>query len=258
MPNAEERLRHVQERIEAACRRCGRSPHEVTLIGVSKTVSWAKMRPFCEAGLRDFGENYGQEALAKMAEMAADVESSTRSPNLAVLRWHFVGALQSNKARDIVGRFVLIHSVDRQSLARAIQKEAQSQSIVQEILLQVNLGDEAGKAGCSAHELPEFARFCSEMPNLKVRGLMCLPPAQDEAEKARVYFRQLRQLRDEMTKSSTRNALQSAQNGSLSGEISYELSAYELSMGMTNDFEVAIEEGATLVRVGTGLFGARD
>ncbi len=239
---AEKSLRHIWQRIEGACERCGRNPAEITLIGASKTVSVARLQEFSAAGLRDFGENYVQEAAHKMTEMSqVEALSSTRNHERA-LQWHFIGALQSNKAREVVGRFALIHSVDRTSLAQALNKEAQSQNVVQRVLLQVNIGDEANKAGCDINELPDLWKFCAELPNLEVRGLMCLPPANDDAEQSRPYFRRLRELRDELNQSSTRKG-------------SFEIS--ELSMGMTNDFEIALEEGATMIRIGTGLFGER-
>ena len=229
-------LRRVQERIQTACRGCGRKPEEITLVAAGKTVSAQRLQEFCAAGLGCIGENYVQEALTKMAQMQQLQQSSTRlSPE-----WHLIGALQSNKARDVVGRFALIHSVDRARLAQALNKEAQGQNIRQAVLLQVNIGDEAGKAGCALDEVDELAQFCMNLPALEVRGLMCLPPPSDDAQAARPYFQQLRQLRERL-QSSTRTA-------SLGSE---------LSMGMTNDFEVAIEEGATLIRIGTGLFGQR-
>lgn len=231
--SAETSLRRVQERIQNACRGCGRKPEEVTLVGAGKTVSDERLQEFCAAGLGCIGENYVQEALSKMAQMQ---QSSTRFS----LQWHLIGALQSNKARDAVGRFTLIHSVDRTRLAQALNKEAQEQGIRQAILLQVNIGDEASKAGCGLDDIDELTERCLGLPALEVRGLMCLPPQSDDPEDARPYFRQLRELRDRL-QSSTRTA-------SLGSE---------LSMGMSHDFEIAIEEGATLVRIGTDLFGPR-
>ena len=233
--SAETSLRHVQERIQAACRGCGRKSEEIILVAAAKTVAAARLQKFCIAGLNCIGENYVQEALPKMAQMQE--QSSTR---LSPLEWHLIGALQSNKARDAVGRFALIHSVDRIRLAQTLNKEAQGQDIRQAILLQVNIGDETGKAGCALDEIDELAQFCLGLPALEVRGLMCLPPQSDDPQNARLYFQQLRQMRDRL-KSSTRTAGLGS----------------ELSMGMSHDFEVAIEEGATLVRIGTGLFGPR-
>ncbi|HVF84492.1 MAG TPA: YggS family pyridoxal phosphate-dependent enzyme [Abditibacteriaceae bacterium] len=238
MNSAEERLRRVQERIQTACRGCGRKPEEITLVAAGKTVSADRLQEFYAAGLSCIGENYVQEALPKMAQMQGQMQQS--STRWSRLEWHLIGALQSNKAREAVGRFTLIHSVDRARLAQALNKEAQAQGIRQAVLLQVNIGDEAGKAGCGLSELNELAQFCLDLPALEVRGLMCLPPQSDDPHSARPYFQKLRDLRDRL-QSSTRTAGLGS----------------ELSMGMTNDFEVAIEEGATLIRIGTGLFGPR-
>lgn len=269
MDNAEKSLRDVNIRIEKACENCGRNSSEITLIGASKSVSASRLQEFFAAGLKTVGENYVQEAVRKQREIEQlsisqnEVATFETSPNQIVesatfhsetarletpqsstrfgLIWHFIGALQSNKAREVVGRFALIHSVDRTRLAQALNDEARTQKLTQPVLLQVNLGDESSKAGCDVDELFDLFDFCRALPSLKVRGLMCLPPAQNEAEKSRVYFRQLRQLRDELNSSSTRN----------------EMRLTELSMGMSADFEIAIEEGATLIRVGTALFGSR-
>ena len=251
MESAEKSLQRLRERIEIACRNCGRDIREITLIGASKAVSSEKLREFHAAGLRAVGENYVQEATRKQREIAQDesVDSSTR----CAFDWHFIGALQSNKACEIVGKFVLIHSVDRTRLAQALSDEARKKNVVQAILLQVNLGDEASKAGCAIDELPALWNFCAELPGLKVRGLMCLPPASQDAEQSRVYFRRMRELREQMRASSTRLS---------SDDLSYDDSSDddfggELSMGMSGDYAVAIEEGATMIRVGTALFGAR-
>ncbi len=233
--SAETSLRHIHERIQMACLGCGRNPAEITLVAAAKTVAAARLQEFCSAGLSCIGENYVQEALPKMAQLQR--ESSTRLPPL---EWHLIGALQSNKARDAVGHFTLIHSVDRTRLAQALNKEAQGQGVRQAVLLQVNIGAETGKAGCALNEIDELAEWCLGLPSLEVRGLMCLPPPGDDPQNARPYFGQLRELRDRL-QSSTRTA-------GLGGE---------LSMGMSHDFEVAIEEGATLVRIGTALFGPR-
>lgn len=225
MDNASARLREVLNRIEAACGRCGRNAGEVTLIGAAKTVPAERIREFLEAGLDHVGENYVQEAKAKQ-DALSDLTPS----------WHLIGALQSNKARDAVNCFEAIHSVDRASLANALQKEAAAINKVQEVLLQVNLGDEESKAGCSPAELEQLVERCRELPNLAVRGLMCLPPYCEDLEEVRPYFKQLRELRDRWHPAGV---------------------GPELSMGMSHDYEVAIEEGATMVRIGTALFGAR-
>ena len=222
-------LHEIQSRIASACARAGRQTSEVMLVGASKTVESARLRPFIDAGLLDLGENYIQEGIAKRAALA----------DYRALHWHFIGALQSNKARQAVEHFDLIHSVDRPSLARALDSAARAVGKVQDILLQVNLGGEATKAGCSLGGLDELANLCASLANLRVRGLMALPPPGDP-EASRSYFRQLREARD-----------------SLKARFSIGNAADELSMGMSGDYEVAIEEGATLVRIGTALFGER-
>ena len=246
MNTEENRLHHIRQRIVAACERSGRNLEEITVVGASKTVSAERFSAFFAAGLRDVGENYVQEALRKMSELSAMMEmtepSSSTRPDFASVRWHLIGALQSNKAREVVGRFSLIHSIDRTRLAQALSKEAENARLRQAVLLQVNIGGESGKAGCDVDELFDLWEFCNDLPGVDVRGLMCLPPAHANAEMSRPYFRHLRELRDALSQSSTQNG---------GSEIS------ELSMGMTNDYEVAIEEGATIVRIGTGLFGER-
>ncbi|HVF10549.1 MAG TPA: YggS family pyridoxal phosphate-dependent enzyme [Abditibacteriaceae bacterium] len=229
MGDATPALLEVRREIAAACRRTGRDPGEVTLIGAAKTVPAARLQLFLDAGLSDLGENYVQEAVPKIDVLGR------------VARWHCIGALQSNKAVLAVRYFDVIHSVDRLSLAAAIQKAAGTQDKMQEVLLQVNVGDEATKAGCSLDELPHLAAACGGMGNLQVRGLMCLPPYHEDAARTRPYFRQLRAARDALLK-----------DGVLDAAI-----FNHLSMGMSHDFEVAVEEGATMVRIGTRLFGAR-
>ena len=220
----------MRARVARACARAGRDVSSVALIGAAKTVPAARLREFLRAGLGDVGENYVQEGLAKITALGEDA---------ALARWHLIGALQSNKAKHAAGVFSLIHSVDRPSLAEALQHAAQSAGKVQDVLLQVNLGGEASKAGCAPHELENLARFCVERTHLRACGLMCLPPYDADAERTRPYFRELRGLRDALA---AQNLL--PENAGL-------------SMGMSDDFEVAIEEGATLVRIGTALFGPR-
>lgn len=220
----------LQGRIAVACAQTGRSRESVLLLGASKTVSAGRLETFVAAGLSNVGENYIQEGLAKKATLQ----------NLPV-RWHFIGALQSKKASLCVRGFDLIHSVDRVSLAMALDKAARQVEKVQDILLQVNIGDEDSKTGCTPAELGQLAHCCADLQNLRVRGLMCLPPYNANAEATRPYFRQLRALRDDLTTQNWRGAED----------------CRELSMGMSDDFEVAIEEGATIIRLGTALFGSR-
>lgn len=232
---AAERLAEVRGRIEAACRRSGRRATDVTLVAASKTVSARLLLPFIEAGLACCGENYVQEGLGKQAELGEMAAAAGIAPPV----WHLIGALQSNKAKNVVGTFSVIHSVDRLSLAQAIDKVAAGQGIVQPVLLQVNIGDEDSKAGCSVHDLPALAEACQTLANIQVDGLMCLPPYNPEPQAMRPYFESMRLARESLLERG------------LAGP------RWGLSMGMSNDFEVAIEEGATIIRVGTALFGAR-
>ena len=222
-------LENLRSRLDAACERAGRPREGVKLVGASKTVPAARLGEFFGAGLRNFGENYLQEGVVKVRHF--------RERDFAA-NWHFIGALQSNKAREAVENFALIHSVDRLSLAREIDKAARKTGVIQRVLLQVNLENEGSKAGVSPDELPSFLGEISRFENIQIEGLMSLPPFLAEVEKMRRFHRQLRELRDLMA--TPENPLK------------------QLSMGMSHDFEVAVEEGATLVRVGTALFGARE
>jgi len=222
-----ERLEEVLGRIKSACRRSGRNPDEVTLLGATKTVPPQRIEEFYRCGLRTFGENRVQEFLKKLEALGhLDID------------WHFIGRLQSNKVKYLIGKVSLIHSLDRRSLAEEIQKRSERAGIVQEVLIEVNLGGEESKAGVSPDEAAELLSYTLSLPNLRVRGLMCLPPYLDDPEEVRPYFIKLRQLRDSL-------------------EREFSLSLPHLSMGMSHDFEVAVEEGATIVRVGTLLFGER-
>jgi pyridoxal phosphate enzyme (YggS family) len=212
----------------AAARRVGRDPASVRLVGAAKTVPVERLRPVVAAGLAIVGENYLQEAKAKIAALDLPVS------------WHFIGHLQTNKAAAAVKLFDLIHSVDRPSLAQALDRAAARLGKVQDILLEVNLGGEATKSGVAPEELAALLQCCAGLPHLRVRGLMTMPPWRPDPEEVRPYFRQLRQARDQL------QALH------LPG-----VELAELSMGMSDDFAVAIEEGATLVRIGTALFGRR-
>lgn len=221
-------MRTVQTRLETACARAGRDAASVTLIGASKTVSAARLEAFFAAGVRDFGENYVQEGTQKVCHF--------REHGLAA-QWHFIGALQSSKAREAVAHFDLIHSLDRFSLAKELDKEAQKIGKIQRVLIQVNLGNEPSKAGTLPDELSALFEAVSVLENLKIEGLMSLPPWQENPENSRRFHRRLRELRDALASGFSPLAT--------------------LSMGMSRDFEIAIEEGATMVRIGTALFGAR-
>jgi hypothetical protein len=221
-----ERRAEVLAKIAAAAARAGRSPDSVCLVAVSKTHPAAAIARLAEAGCSDFGENYVQELLAKQAQR--DVE-----PRLADVRWHFIGHLQRNKVAQLLSaRPVLIHSVDSERLLREIDKRAAAPTAV---LLEVNVAGEASKSGCAPAQVAELVAVADRLEKATLRGLMIIPPAEGP-EAARPYFRALRELRDRIGAERLP----------------------ELSMGMSADYEVAIEEGATLVRVGTALFGARE
>ena len=224
------RLAGIRARISAAAERCGRKPEEVTLIAISKTHPAGSIKRLIELGGADVGENRVQEADAKIAEIGRDR-----------VRWHLVGHLQANKARRAVNLFDLIHSLDSAELAQRLDRicvEEQRDSL--SVLIQVDLGHEETKSGVDESELTHLVESLGPLNRLSLAGLMTLPPFFDNPEQSRPFFRRLRELRDELKQ---RGAF-----GDRTGE---------LSMGMTHDFEVAIEEGATMVRVGTAIFGAR-
>ncbi len=210
----------MEERIAQACQRAGRSPSEVTLIAATKTAPPSAIRDAFTAGLRNFGENRVQEARAKIGELA-DLTSQ--------LVWHMVGKLQTNKVNMAIGTFDIIHSVDSLNLARTLSQRAQ---VTLPILIQVNVAGEATKGGFSLAEAKTAIEDIARLPHLEVRGLMTIAPMAEKAAEVRPVFRQLHLL----------------------GQA---LGLAHLSMGMTDDFEVAIEEGATLVRIGRAIFGER-
>lgn len=221
-------LTRIRAEIAAACARCGRDPAEVRLVAVSKTHPAQAVAAARDAGQSLFGESYVQEFLAKAETVTAPVQ------------WHFIGRLQSNKVKSLAGRVALIHSVDRLSLAEEISQQWGKRGLTAEVLIEVNLGGEISKSGINEAELEPLLRQLSALPHLAVRGLMTLPPWLEAPEEVRPYFRRLRELARQM------EAL------ALPG-----VSMRELSMGMSHDFAVAIEEGATLVRIGTAIFGQR-
>jgi len=225
-PLVEGNLTGVRSRIAEAAARSGRLPEAVTLVAVTKAVDSRLARILYELGVADIGENRVQEALAKAAQLSA-----------ATIRWHMVGHLQTNKARAAVRLFSLIHSVDSIHLAQALEERAAQDNLTAPVLVEVNVAAEASKSGVPLDGASELASAVNSCPHLELRGLMAMAPVVRRAEDARPYFRRLRELRDQL------NA---------SGQLSRPLA--ELSMGMTQDFEVAIEEGATLIRVGTALF----
>ncbi|MFC0214169.1 YggS family pyridoxal phosphate-dependent enzyme [Paenibacillus chartarius] len=222
----QERIEYVRSRIASAAERSGRDPVDIRVIAVTKYVSLETTRAALDLGLEHIGENRWQDVQAKWEALH---ERGT---------WHFIGHLQTNKVKDVVGKFAYIHSLDRLSLAKEIEKKAAALGIVQDCLIQVNVSGEESKYGLPPEELHSFAGQLRDMPHIRVVGLMTMAPLEAEAEATRPVFRELRRLRDEL------NA---------GGTLGYE--APHLSMGMSGDFEVAIEEGATWVRLGTILVG---
>ncbi|MBI5205915.1 MAG: YggS family pyridoxal phosphate-dependent enzyme [Nitrospirae bacterium] len=225
-----ENISSIYKRMSHAAMRAGRNPEDIKLIAVTKTVSIEKVKQAVDAGLRIFGESRVQEAQKKV--MSNELRAMSER-----LSWHLIGHLQKNKAKVAVELFDLIHSVDSAELAEAINKYAEKHGKIQEILVQVKLSDELAKYGILKDNLVSLLDEIKKMKHLKVKGLMTIPPYFDEPGMARPYFKETRRLRDEA-----------------------EMEGFklpELSMGMTNDFEVAIEEGATMVRIGTAIFGDR-
>lgn len=223
-------LAEIRHRIDQAARKVGRDPERVRLVAVSKKVPVEMLREARACGQRLFGENYLQEAEAKIAELGPGFE------------WHFIGHLQSNKAAQAAGLFDLVETVDRLKVAAALDRALAGSGRVLPVLLQVNIGREPQKSGVLPEEAEVLLRKLQALPNLLVRGLMVMPPFLDDPEAVRPFFRSTREL-----------AAKLADLGLLPPA-----GAVELSMGMSGDYQVAVEEGATLVRVGTALFGARN
>jgi PLP dependent protein len=221
-------LQLIRRQIDAACRRAGRSPDEVRLVAVSKKKPAADIDLAAAAGQLLFGENYVQEFIDKRPQVTHLVE------------WHFIGALQSNKVKYLAEHVTLIHSVDRFSLAAEIDRQTGKRQALANILVQVNLGEEASKAGTTAAALMELIRQIAPLQHVRIRGLMCLPPYLPDPEQVRPYFRELQNLARQIRELDLPR-----------------VEMKELSMGMSHDFPVAIEEGATLIRVGTAIFGER-
>lgn len=221
-----ENLSSVSDLLEAATVEAGRDPGTVRLLAVSKKQPVSKISAAAAAGQRDFGENFVQEGLDKIRALA----------NLP-LTWHFIGHLQSNKTRDVAEYFDWVHTIDRPKIAERLSRQRPVGLPPLNICLQVNVDEEPGKSGVSADGLPELARACAELPNIRLRGLMCLPAIRDEFEAQRVPFAKLRRLQQTLK------------------DDGFELDT--LSMGMSNDFRAAVFEGATIVRIGTAVFGER-
>ena len=224
-----ENLANVEKNIEQACKNAGRSRNEVTLIAVSKTKPVEMLQEIYDENIRDFGENKVQELCSKMEQLPSDI------------RWHMIGHLQRNKVKYIVGKVELIHSVDTYRLAEEINIQAKKQNVIVPILVEVNIAHEESKFGISAEDAILLVEEISRLENIRIKGLMTIAPYVENPEDNRLYFRKIKQLSVDITNKNIDN-------------VSMEI----LSMGMTGDYEVAIEEGATMVRVGTGIFGARN
>jgi pyridoxal phosphate enzyme (YggS family) len=228
MGTVADNLNAVRERIAKAAARVGRDPESITLVAVTKTVPVERIRAAIAAGQRVFGENRVQEAQDKIQALGRDVE------------WHLIGHLQRNKVRFVYDLFDLIHSVDGLPLAQDINRRAAQHGIIMPILVQVNIGDESTKTGVALSDTLSLVRAVATLPHVALRGLMCIPPAAEDPEEARPYFAQVRALAEQIDQAHVPN-----------------VSMVDLSMGMSHDYEVAIEEGATMVRVGSAIFGAR-
>jgi PLP dependent protein len=221
-----ENANNIRRRIAEACGRCGRKTEEITLVAVTKTFGVDVIKEALSLGMRDFGENYVNEFCQKYAEFSGED-----------IRWHFIGHLQRNKVKEIIGKTTLIHSVDSVRLAEEISKRAEVIGRNVDVLIEVNTSGEESKFGVQPEETASLATALVKIPNISVSGLMTIGPFLPDPELSRPAFRLLRELRDAIQKDG--------------------IAIPHLSMGMTNDFEIAIEEGATIIRVGTALFGKR-
>ncbi len=229
MSEIQKNLAGIQQRIRRACEAAGRSPEDVTLIAVSKTKPVSAIREVMQEGICDFGENRPQELRDKYEQLP---------PGLS---WHMIGHLQRNKIKYIIDKVCMIHSVDTVELAEDISAQAVKRGLVIPVLLEVNMAGEESKFGLRPEETEAFARTVSVLPGIHVRGLMTIAPYVEDPEENRVYFRRMKELSIDIARKNIDN-----------------VDMIDLSMGMTGDFETAIEEGATFVRVGTGIFGERD
>ena len=222
-------LNEVEQNILTACKKCGRSRNEITLIAVSKTKPISLLEEAYSASVRDFGENKVQEMCDKYELMEKDI------------RWHMIGHLQTNKVKYLIGKTTLIHSVDSYRLACEIEKQAAKQDCIMDILIEVNIAEEESKFGLAEEEVIELIKEVSKLPHVRIKGLMTVAPYVVDSEENRPFFRKIKQLSVDINNQNIDN-------------VSMDI----LSMGMTGDYMVAIEEGATMVRVGTGIFGERN
>jgi pyridoxal phosphate enzyme (YggS family) len=218
------KIQEIEERLARACERVGRKREEVLLLGASKYANAEKIREAYQCGVRVFGESRAQDFLKKFEELK-DLP----------IDWHFIGNLQTNKVKYIIDKVSLIHSLDRPSLAEEIQKRAERLGKVQDVLIEVNVGKEETKGGVYEEDLEKLFEYCLSLKNLRVLGLMAIPPYKENPEEVRPYFVKLRKLKEKL-------------------EELYKIRLPHLSMGMSGDFEVAVEEGATIVRIGSAIF----
>jgi pyridoxal phosphate enzyme (YggS family) len=218
------KIQEIEQRLARACERAGRKREDVLLLGASKYANAEKIREAYQCGVRAFGESRAQDFLKKFEELK-DLP----------IDWHFIGSLQTNKVKYIIDKVSLIHSLDRQSLAEEIQKRAERLGKVQDVLIEVNVGREETKGGVYEEDLEKLFEYCLSLKNLRVLGLMAIPPYKENPEEVRPYFVKLRKLKEKL-------------------EELYKIKLPHLSMGMSGDFEVAVEEGATIVRIGSAIF----
>ena len=234
--NLPERVREVRERIKKAASEAGRPVDSITLLGITKGQGASALHSAAQMGIREFGESYLQEALDKIAAMAK-LRAQAQPPQEAELTWHFVGRLQSNKTRPVAEGFAWVHAVDRLKIAERLSEQRSYYAPPLNVCLQVNVAGEGSKGGVSFADLPALAAAVAGLPRLKLRGLMCLPPEESDPARQRHWFRLLRE------------ALENLKSAGLDLDT--------LSMGMSGDLEAAIQEGATIIRIGTALFGPR-
>ena len=223
--NVKANLEKVRARIAKACRRAGRKEADITLVGVTKYVEPEMIRAAAEAGLEHLGESYLQEARRKQELLSGPIV------------WHFIGHLQRKKAREVIGRFDFIHSLDREELADELNRRAGEKGVKTRVLIEVNLAGEESKSGANEENVPGLIDFSRSLAHLSLVGLMTIPPPGPDPESSRPYFRHLRALREKLAGA--------------------DLPLPELSMGLSLDLEVAVEEGATMLRIGTAIFGPR-
>lgn len=243
MSGIQANLRDVEARIQAACERSGRRREEITLIAVSKTKPLSDVEEAMSCGMSVFGENKVQEMMDKQEQLSARRERGELSEDILNVapEWHMIGHLQTNKVKYLMGRTALIHSVDSLRLAEAIERESEKAGVVTPILLEINMAGENSKFGLLPEQTEELARKISAFSHVKLRGLMTVAPFTEDPEENRQYFRQMRKLLIDINSKNIDNVTMDV-----------------LSMGMTGDYEIAVEEGATCIRVGTGIFGVRN